>query len=576
MYSLFGEVVCESIIENKQKTKSYWEQLMMAAELPRVLSLGSDGEDASEQEYFDARSQISAHSPAEPVDGMDQAYGPKIVETVAKKLMEVETTKPIRITGDESVIERDIRLQREREEAVAREREEALVRAAARLSKDETDDGFNSIPNTDSEYGSEEKDSRIMSPEGFLHQRTQSLDSMSSGHSSGSGDTGGGRRRVTVKPLDEPEEDQALSYMRNQKETPIEREIRLAREREEELRREKRLPPLNSQFTPIPGKQEIRKFNSRSSILANDPRSMQHRLATSRIQQEIDEATEREKELRAAGKIHTTSEETVDSKVTRFTDMAEFSIEEQDRKLHKSVSTSHIPQSINDDIPLCPSSTSTQKLENNTHHVLGRSLSQSPAISGHGIRKFPTGLGQKGLMQRFLATRGKMGTLSSGFVTSPNSQQKPEEVPEERPVIQRHNLVQDNASLQDYEEKENGDAQRSPTRRGYVSAEEKIQVELEEMQKREEELRLQRARIFAQSQPNLLSIGVDDEEEDQEAGERGDKFLRTALSNPNLLNSEATDKGEESSLDKPPFKSIKKHSALIAQWEDMIQKNIDH
>ena len=42
---------------------------------------------------------------------------------------------------------------------------------------------------------------------------------------------------------------------------------------------------------------------------------MQHRLATSRIQQEIDEATEREKELREAGTIHTTSEETVDSKV---------------------------------------------------------------------------------------------------------------------------------------------------------------------------------------------------------------------------------------------------------------------
>jgi hypothetical protein len=43
-----------------------------------------------------------------------------------------------------------------------REREEELRRLRQRLSKDDPDDGFNSIPNTDegnfSEYGSEEKE----------------------------------------------------------------------------------------------------------------------------------------------------------------------------------------------------------------------------------------------------------------------------------------------------------------------------------------------------------------------------------------------------------------------------------
>jgi len=227
--------VYDSIIQNKHKTKCYWEQLMMAStvsEQPRapfkreLLSLGSDGEDGkpssdvSEQEYYDARSQISLHSPAEPLDSLEQTFdfvgsGPKIVETVAKKLMEAETTKLNKSVGEESVIEMEIRLQREREAALAREREEAILMAAAvpstqeviensppvitvstvptstpisnstetkialelremrereeelrrlrqRFSKDEPDDGFNSIPNTDegnfSEYGSEEKE----------------------------------------------------------------------------------------------------------------------------------------------------------------------------------------------------------------------------------------------------------------------------------------------------------------------------------------------------------------------------------------------------------------------------------
>jgi hypothetical protein len=42
---------------------------------------------------------------------------------------------------------------------------------------------------------------------------------------------------------------------------------------------------------------------------------VQHRIATSRIQQEIREATQRERELLAAGTIETISEDTVDSKV---------------------------------------------------------------------------------------------------------------------------------------------------------------------------------------------------------------------------------------------------------------------
>jgi hypothetical protein len=59
----------------------------------------------------------------------------------------------------------------------------------------------------------------LAGPESFLHQRTQSMDSMSSGHSSGSGSGSGqpevilGRRRITVKPLDEPDDEEIPGYM---------------------------------------------------------------------------------------------------------------------------------------------------------------------------------------------------------------------------------------------------------------------------------------------------------------------------------------------------------------------------
>lgn len=58
---------------------------------------------------------------------------------------------------------------------------------------------------------------------GFQHHRTQSLDSMSSGHSSGSGSVAqldslpivnrSGRRGITVKPLDEPEDDDISTFI---------------------------------------------------------------------------------------------------------------------------------------------------------------------------------------------------------------------------------------------------------------------------------------------------------------------------------------------------------------------------
>lgn len=133
--------------------------------------------------------------------------------------------------------------------------------------------------------------------------------------------------------------------------------------------------------------------------------------------------------------------------VTRFTELAEFAIEKQDRKLKKSVSVSHIPQSRDEmDTEASISPISVQKIQNSngsvrTEVTFGRSMSQSPSAPTLSPRKFPSGGGQKGLMQRFLATRGKMGTLSTGYVTEKTSpSQTPVPVPVPVPPVTDNKL----------------------------------------------------------------------------------------------------------------------------------------
>ena len=106
------------------------------------------------------------------------------------------------------------------------------------------------------------------------------------------------------------------------KESVIEREIRIAREREEAFRREKGLLPTSNGTTPV----NRNSSNTRTAVItANSPvvtngtsddrRGVQHRIATSRIQHEINQTCRRERELVEAGKILTLSEDTVDAKV---------------------------------------------------------------------------------------------------------------------------------------------------------------------------------------------------------------------------------------------------------------------
>ncbi|CAB3380718.1 Hypothetical predicted protein [Cloeon dipterum] len=496
------EVVCDSsILENKEVTKSYWEERMMSL---------------SPEEVFAGRPDD------EPVVAADTE------SRIALELREM------------------------------REREEELKQLRHRISSGQLLDSMATDEGNCSEYSSEEnKDlgsSRVMSPEvplqrHFGHHRTQSMDSMSSGHSSGSGGhqdvsmTGpifSVRRRITVKPLDEPEDDESHYLKSRLNETPIEREIRLSAEREQELRREKGVEA--APITPPKSTPAILTDSKPVSLptVVNDSRDVQHRIATSRIQQEIKEATQREKELIADGKIVTLSEDTVDSKVTRFTELAEFAMAE------KQKSAANKP---------------TAEIKRPVVRLVAVATPPTPVRVTPPFNKARSfdGSGQKGLMQRFLASKGKLVFGNSTTVAAFTAESPVYTLPQRRePAFQL-----------EPEMKEARAPPSTPVRKGFMSAEDKINSELTEMRKREDELKLQRAHTLALSQPNLLDI-MDNEPEETEREEEPKWDVATlskALSNPNLLDSSSyTDSSNRKT-------TVRKRSALIDQWESIIQKN---
>ncbi|XP_076053156.1 uncharacterized protein LOC143032375 isoform X6 [Oratosquilla oratoria] len=456
-----------------------------------------------------------------------------------------------------------------------------------------------------------------------------------------------GRRRVVVKPFEEQEEEQPV-YTRMQKESVIEREIRLAREREEAYRREKGLThaPLvatssNSSDKVVNRRNTTTAVMSPGSTSSGSPRDVQHRMATSRIQQEIEETSQREKELRAAGKIYTTSEETVDAKltrgfeekyilferpvkarrkkydqppqssgetkkVTRMSDLAEMSNRpsSSNSNISSSSTTSSSSKCLGTPVrsrsPMSPSPTpspspfspptfTTPSPVASAQPRLTRSLSTTHLASNPGGAANPM-RAPKGLMQKFIASRGKMTTSAFASPPSPSSSisptfthrtitTRPMKVEPKVAVVRR----EQEARLQQAQNQQQK-SQQQQYRRSYCTAEEKIQEELRDMQQREEELRRHRARQLGRSQPNLSGLILEDEDDVVDGSSssstkgmnghahlhNGDtpevNGLRSALSNPNLLDD------EQEHTQAPVERGARRRSALIAQWENRIHQ----
>ncbi|KAK0158610.1 hypothetical protein PV328_009588 [Microctonus aethiopoides] len=269
-------------------------------------------------------------------------------------------------------------------------------------------------------------------------------------------------------------------------------------------------------------------------------REEQLKKATDRIQREIEEVTEREHELRSVGSIRTTSDETVDSKVRRMSPAL------LSGKLRRTTSTPHILESS---ITLTPI---TQNLiPKMTNGVISSRTTPTPL-------RFATNPSQKGLMHRFLATRGKIfnGTRS------PNSDDFLTPPPTPTIVLNPLSVKALSRSLS-VQVQHDDEPKKLPVRKGYVPVEEKIQKELNEMKERENELRLMRSRMLAKSQPNLLDIENDNDSDIYD----GTNSLRSGTSS-NTLNDDESDR----ELRGKHILKPRRRSTLIAQWENFISE----
>lgn len=113
-------------------------------------------------------------------------------------------------------------------------------------------------------------------------------------------------RSVRVQPIpDSTDEDELDSKPVEKKETPIEREIRIARERENELRRQKGLPLLSEPVKPAEddsqskssGGEDSMSYSYRSKVNTAEGNKSMRNFASNRLQNEILKQKEREHKL---------------------------------------------------------------------------------------------------------------------------------------------------------------------------------------------------------------------------------------------------------------------------------------
>lgn len=288
----------------------------------------------------------------------------------------------------------------------------------------------------------------------------------------------------------------------------------------------------------------------------------------SRIQREIIEVTEREREFKEGhfriNRLY--SESTIDMNKQNG-HMNGDTDDKLPRSLNRAVSTSQLMGPVTYSPPV---------------------IAPAPLLSTNGYtRRFTPQSGTKGIMQRFIANKGKLPAPSPAVAASPVALAASLAAP---PVFTPiHPVVAPPAVAAPAI---NRTPEGKPVRKGYVPVEEKIQKELREMKDREHELKRMRKKqkpFDIDLSDNESSSESDDEEIPMPGKLKVTKSigeLYEALTDEMRSPSPKNSSGHESLGSLKPAKSLAElcelapgqeflapsSTRLIAQWESIIQQ----